>query len=111
MSPSKYRAVRTEVDGITFASKAEARRYSELKLLEKAGEVKELELQPKFPLYAPTRSKQEQVTTYVADFRYRRGPKGILVIEDVKGMKTPVYRLKKKWFEAQYGLLITEVLR
>jgi hypothetical protein len=108
---SKYRAQPTEVDGIRFHSKAEARRYLELKLLEKAGEVKELELQPKFPLYAPSKSwgKHELVAIYVADFRYRKGPRGLLVIEDVKGMKTPVYRLKKKWFEAQYGLSITEV--
>jgi hypothetical protein len=111
--PSKYRAQPTVVDGIRFASKAEARRYSELKLLEKIGEVKELELQPKFPLHSPKRhSRQfERVCTYIADFRYRRGPQGVLVVEDVKGMKTPVYRLKKKWFEAQYGLKITEVLR
>jgi hypothetical protein len=108
----KYRAVATEVDGIRFHSKAEARRYSELKLLEKAGEVKELELQPKFQLYAPQRSgPPEKVSTYIADFRYRRGPKGILVIEDVKGMRTPLYRLKKKWVEVQYGLKITEVSR
>ncbi len=107
---SKYRAQPTEVDGIRFHSKAEARRYSELKLLEKAGEVKELELQPEFPLYAPSKSwgKHELVCTYVADFRYRQGPRGVLVIEDVKGMKTPVYRLKKKWFQAQYGIEITE---
>jgi hypothetical protein len=73
-----------------------------------------LELQPRFPLYSPARHKAHsggtlvRVCDYVADFRYRKGPKGILVIEDVKGMKTPVYRLKKKWFEAQYGLSITE---
>jgi dsDNA-binding SOS-regulon protein len=109
----KYGAQRTEVDGVKFSSKAEARRYQELRLLEKAGEVKELELQPKFPLHAPQRgsSQHEKVSTYIADFRYRRGPKGVLVIEDVKGMRTPLYRLKKKWMEVQYGLKITEVLR
>jgi dsDNA-binding SOS-regulon protein len=109
----KYGAQRTEVDGVKFSSKAEARRYQELRMLEKAGEVKELELQPKFPLYAPSRSwgKHELVSTYVADFRYRKGPKGILVIEDVKGCITPLYRLKRKWFRAQYGLEITEVMR
>ena len=47
---SKYGAIRTTVDGVTFASKAEARRYAELKLLEQAGEIKGLELQPKFDI-------------------------------------------------------------
>ncbi len=112
--PSKYRSQATEVDGIRFHSKAEARRYAELKLLVKAGEVKDLELQPRFPLYSPTRHKTHSggtfvtICTYVADFRYRQGPSGVLVVEDVKGVKTPLYRLKKKWFEAQYGLTITE---
>jgi hypothetical protein len=113
---SKYGAKRTEVDGITFHSKAEARRYQELRLLEKAGEVKELELQPKFPLHVPVKGRAnlfQQVAIYIADFRYRRGPRGVLVIEDVKSepTKTPVYRLKKRMFETQYGLEITEVLR
>jgi hypothetical protein len=108
--PSKYRAQPQVVDGVRFASKAEARRYAELKLLEKAGEVKELELQPRFPLYAAARQGYSlvKVCDYVADFRYRLGPRGLLVIEDVKGMKTPVYRLKAKWFEAQYGIPVTE---
>lgn len=114
MSPRqhKYRAVPTVIDGIRFHSKKEAARYLDLKLLERIGEVKELELQPKFPLYAPTRNGHgpvEKICDYVADFRYRQGPRGVLVIEDVKGMRTPVYRLKAKWFRAQYGLDITEV--
>jgi hypothetical protein len=86
----------------------------ELKLLEKAGEVKELELQPKFPLHVPVKGRAnlfQQVAFYVADFRYRRGPRGVLVIEDVKGVRTQTYRLKKRMFETQYGLEITEVLR
>lgn len=99
----KYGAIRTTVDGITFASKAEARRYSELKLLEKAGEIRGLELQPKFPLEV----SGTKVATYIADFKYFRAQ--MPVIEDVKGMRTPAYRLKKKMFEAQYGVQITEV--
>jgi hypothetical protein len=112
--PHKYRAVPTVVDGIRFASKKEAARYGELKLLEKAGEVKELTLQPRFPLFSPGRGNggpyaRVHICDYVADFRYREGPSGLLVIEDVKGVKTAVYRLKKKWFEAQYGIEILEV--
>jgi hypothetical protein len=109
----KYGAVPTTVDGVRFHSKAEARRYAELKLLERAGEIRELELQPKFPIVAGGRwclkGREKTVCTYIADFRYRRGPKGILVIEDVKGMRTPVYKLKKKLVEAQYGIEIVEI--
>ena len=112
----KYGAVPTTVDGIRFASKAEAARYAELRLLEKAGEIKELECQPKFPIYIavhgrPRHMGDKPVFTYVADFRYRRGPTGILVIEDVKGVKTRMYQLKKKCVEVQYGLTITEIGR
>lgn len=114
MSRHKYGAIATTVDGIRFASKAEAARYVDLKILEKLGHIKELELQPKYPLYAT----QGQFTTscflighYLADFRYRQGPTGVLVIEDVKGMRTALYNWKKKHFEAQYGLTITEIGR
>lgn len=94
------------IDGVRFASKAEARRYCELRLLEKAGEIRELELQPKFPLYAFCGGC---VGHYIADFRYRAGTRGVLIIEDVKGVKTAMYRWKKKHFELQYGLQITEI--
>ena len=111
----KYHAIPTVIDGIRFASKAEAARYAELRLLEQAGAIKELECQPKFRLYAPERGgsfgRFAHVGDYVADFRYRQGPRGILVIEDVKGMKTALYRWKKRHFEAQYGLSITEIGR
>ena len=95
----KYGAVPTVVDGVRFASKAEAHRYGELKLLEKAGEIKELQLQPRFPLIVPVRfssHQRETIGDYVADFRYREGPTGLLRIEDVKGVKTALYRWKKK---------------
>lgn len=116
--PSKYGAIRTTIDGVTFASKAEAKRYRELKILERAGEIFDLELQPKFPIYASVHGRirhcgDKPICTYVADFRYREGAEtvigGRLVVEDVKGMKTPVYRLKKKLVEAQYGIQIQEI--
>lgn len=109
----KYGAIPTTIDGIRFASKAEAKRYGELKLLEKAGEIKDLELQPKFPLLVHARGGglPYLVGNYVADFRYREGRKGVLKIEDVKGMKTALYRWKKKHVEAQYGIEITEITR
>lgn len=114
MRRSKYAAVPTTIDNIRFASKREAARYLELKMLEKAGEIKELTLQPKYPLIVRPRSMGGYgncvvVGNYIADFRYREGPRGILRIEDVKGVKTPIYRLKKKMVEAIYGIEIREV--
>lgn len=107
----KYHAIRTEVDGITFASKAEAHRYAELKLLEKAGEIYGLVLQPKFPLYALGYDARNRVVGYyIADFSYQTA-KGHEVIEDVKGVKTPLYRWKKKHFELQQSNTITEITR
>ena len=103
---SKYRAIKTEVDGIWFASKKEAKRYQELRLLEEAGEITHLELQPIYEI----NYKGEKICKYQADFRYFDQKKRMRVVEDVKGMKTPVYRLKKKLVEAFYhGTKITEV--
>lgn len=101
---SKYNSVKTEVDGFVFDSKAEAHRYSELKLAEKAGEITELELQPKYPVEV----NGSKICTYIADFRYKDGD-GNQIVEDVKGVKTPVYRLKKKLVEALYWIEITEI--
>lgn len=103
--PSKYGAVRTEVDGITFASKKEARRYSELKLLERSGDISELSLQPRFPLTVG----RHRICTYVGDFTYRDRGTGVVVVEDAKGFKTPEYKLKAKLFEALYGFPVREV--
>jgi hypothetical protein len=100
---NKYGARKTEVDGITFDSAKEAKRYGELKLLERAGEIAELELQPKYDLTV----KGQKVCTYKADFRYFEH--GCEVVEDVKGMRTPVYRLKKKLMKACHGIEIREV--
>lgn len=101
---SKYRAVRTTIDGITFASRAEARRYQELRLLEKAGTITDLELQPKFDLVVGG----VKVCRYVGDFAYTARD-GRPVLEDVKGVKTAVYRLKAKLLWALHGIRITEV--
>lgn len=101
---NKYRAVKTEVDGITFDSKREAARYMELMLLQKAGEISRLELQPKYDCVV----NGHKICTYRADFRYFDASNSI--VEDVKGMKTPVYRLKKKLVEALYpGVKIQEI--
>jgi len=91
---SKYRNVRTEVDGIKFASKAEARRYGQLQLLVKAGEIRDLELQRKYDLPGGVK--------YVADFDYIDARTGLPITEDVKGVLTPVFKLKAKQFAAIY---------
>ena len=103
MTPSKFGNVRTTVDNIVFDSKAEARRYSELMLLFRAGVIRNLELQPEFPFVL----NGKKLFTYRADFAYFEGEKRI--VEDVKGVKTPVYRLKKKLIEAVFNVHITEV--
>lgn len=103
MKRSKYNAVKTKVDGIVFDSIKEAARYKELRLLEKAGEIKELELQPKFQLQEAFTldGKRHREILYIADFMYKdKG--GVTVVEDVKGYKTDVYALKKKLFLKQF---------
>jgi len=102
---SKYHAIKTEINGIIFASRREANRYAELLLLEKAGEIKDIELQPVYPCVV----NGKLVCKYIADFRYISTKRGNTVIEDAKGVKTPVYRVKNKLVQALYGVLIIEV--
>ena len=83
----KMNARPTVVHGLWFGSRGEAARYCELKALQDRGDIAELECQPVFKF--PTGVK------YVADFRYVRKPKTV-VIEDVKGFETPVFKLKMK---------------
>lgn len=102
MSYSKYKAKATVVDGKWFASKKEAKRYGELLLLEKAGIISNLKTQVRFPLNV----NDEKVCTYIADFTYFEN--GQTVIEDTKGFKTPLYKIKKKLMWACYQFLIVE---
>jgi hypothetical protein len=101
---SKYRNQKTEVDGITFDSRREANRYCELKVLLELGEITDLELQPRFVLREGfwKNGKRYRKIVYRADFKYRAVATGEIVVEDVKGVKTSVYRLKKKLFEDKY---------
>ena len=108
--PHKYNAVRTWRHGHWFASKAEARRYTELLLLESAGEIRDIELQPTYRLMAPTPDGAlMSPAKYIPAFRYVDVPSGETVVEDVKGVRTQGYKLKKRWVEAQYGLKIVEI--
>lgn len=99
---SKFGAIRTEVDGVVFASKREAARYQDLKLLQKAGKIQNLELQPSYPMIV----NKQKICVYKADFRYFENGKE--VVEDAKGVRTPIYRLKAKLMLACYGIRICE---
>lgn len=101
---NKFNAKKTEVDGITFDSKREAERYCELKLLERAGEITELRLQPVYelqPAYTDNENNKQRAITYRADFEYRDPDRGCIV-EDVKGMELPDFKLKAKLFRYIY---------
>ena len=111
MYHSKYKAKKTVVDGITFDSKKEAARYSELKLLEHAGEVHELQRQVKFLLIPPQKENGkviERECRYIADFVYK-DKEGRLVVEDTKGVKTKDYIIKRKLMLYVHGIRIKEV--
>jgi len=99
---SKYNAKKCVIDGIKFDSLKEGRRYNQLKLMEKSGVITDLELQPKYDLIV----NGVKVGFYKADFRYKASGKE--VVEDVKGMKTPIYNLKKKMIKAIYGFDVFE---
>lgn len=100
---SKYHNRKTTIDGITFDSQAEARRYMELKLLLKAGQISNLKLQPIFelqPKYKNNKDKSIRAITYKADFQYIENGKA--VVEDVKGMETKEFKIKQKILEYKY---------
>ena len=122
---TKYNATKCVVDGITFASKREANRYLELRLLERAKEISNLQMQVDFELipnqYAtekrygkngqPLKDKQvllERKVVYRADFVYT-DKDGKTVVEDTKGFRTTEYVLKRKMFLYKYGFPITEI--
>lgn len=83
-------AKRTVIDGITFASAAEARRYATLALLQKTGKISRLRCHPRYELKVNGR----KLTTYVSDFEYRDDD-GRLVVEDVKPKNAPIDRLSR----------------
>ena len=99
-----------KLDSFTFDSKAEARRYRELKLLKAAGAITDLIIHPVFSF--SYRSNETQCRMhgflYVADFRYKDRD-GNDVIEDVKGVRTAEYKLKKQLIEGFWGVTITEI--
>lgn len=109
---NKYRAEKVIVDGKTFDSRKEARRYRELLLLQKAGAIRDIECQKRYRLI-PTQRKDgkvvERPVDYVADFVYIDTATGQLVVEDTKGFKTKDYIIKRKLMLERYGVQIREV--
>jgi hypothetical protein len=105
----KYNANGQKIDGHWFASAAEAKRYVQLKDMQQDDLIEDLVLQPSYPIV----HHGKPITTYRADFRYvvlnelKRSE--AVVVEDVKGMVTDVYLIKKKLVEAQYNLKINEI--
>jgi len=101
---NKYRAVKTEIDGQVFDSKREAMRWSELKMLERSKIISDLKRQVPYEL----RVNGVLICKYIADFVYL-DQQGREVVVDVKGVRTPVYRLKSKLMLACHGLRVIEV--
>lgn len=96
LGSSKYRARKTTIDGIQFDSAKEAKRYVKLRDMERAGEIQGLRLQVPFEILPNFECDgvKYRGMRYIADFVYYRN--GVRVVEDVKGVKTPEYRMKKK---------------
>ena len=105
-SNNKYKNKKTVCDGITFDSKKECTRWNELKLLERAGEISRLQRQVKFEVLP--KQKGERAISYIADFVYLEKD-GSQSVEDVKGMKTDVYIIKRKLMLHTHGIKIKEV--
>lgn len=112
---SKYGNKKTEVDGIVFDSKHEALRWIELKYMERAGLIRDLKRQVRFCL-VPTiegegKKIRQRAVYYVADFEYweKNYDCWKRVVEDAKGVRTDVYKLKKKLMLWRHGIEIKEV--
>ena len=118
---NKYKNTKTIVDGIEFDSRKEAARYKELKLLEAAGEISNLEMQVKFVLIPTQREPDfvgvrggikkgkviEKEGSYLADFVYIRD--GEVIVEDTKGIRTKDYIIKRKLMLYLLGIRIQEI--
>jgi len=108
---AKYHNKKIQYDGYTFDSIKEKNYYIKLKLLEKAGKIKELELQKEYELQPSYKlnNKTSRKITYRADFTYKTTEDNKIHVIDVKGFRTDVYRLKKKIFEYKYRIEIEEI--
>lgn len=103
--PSKYHNSPLEIDGHRFPSIHEAKRYGDLRMMERAKEIRELELQPPFSLDV----NGLHICDYIADFRYKLGSSDVVVIEDAKGVRTPEFKIKSRLMKACLGIDVVEV--
>lgn len=103
---TKYHAKKTTIGNITFDSKIEATRYQQLRLLEQAGEITALRLQPEFQIFTGYRDaetgEKERSRFYVGDFQYIDNATNRIIVEDTKGMETPEFRLKWAMVKSLY---------
>jgi len=100
---NKYHNRSVVIDGLSFDSRAEAARWCELRLMERAGEISDLQVHPVYTLAEGFRNRSGQwrgPITYEADFAYVEG--GQQVVEDVKGVRTAAFQIKRKLFERRY---------
>ena len=107
---NKYGSKKTTVEGVTFDSKKEAKRYQELRILEKAGAITDLQRQVKFELIPAQRidgKVAERRVEYKADFVYTQD--GQTIVEDTKGYKTKDYIIKRKLMLWVHGIRIREI--
>lgn len=107
---NKYGNRKVIHDGIEFDSVKEAHRYCELKLMQRAGVISDLQLQVPFELIPTQRidgKLAEKAVNYVADFVYKQD--GVQVVEDTKGMRTKEYIIKRKLMLWVHGIRIREV--
>ena len=123
MQRNKYRNEKVTFKGFVFDSKKEARRYSELLLLERAGAITDIQMQVKFVLIPTQREPDtigkrggihkgkllERECSYVADFVYKDLKTGETVVEDTKGMRTEAYIIKRKLMLKIHGIKIHEI--
>lgn len=108
---SKYHSQKITVDGMTFDSHKEARRYWELNIMQRAGEISDLRTQVTYTLVPPQKKPsggKERAVTYTADFVYR-DKNGAEVVEDVKGVRTQQYIIRRKLMLYVYGIEVKEV--
>ena len=108
---SKYNNSRSELDGYTFDSRAEMRRYTQLKLLQFNGQIDKLEVHPRFEVIPAMKinGKRERAIFYEADFAYYE--EGRWVVEDVKGYVTDVFRLKRRLFVLRHPEALFKIIQ
>ena len=99
---NKYNNKRITIDNITFDSIAEARRYGQLAMLQRAGLISKLTPHPEYKI----KLNDVEICKVILDFSYRDEKSGLMVIEDVKGEDKPMSRLKRKLVQAAHDIKV-----